>query len=84
MISPDKPCATETFSITGSFARIAKPQATATVKGKTVPIYRSYSDVAIGKPLALVGSANLLEIAVREGSAQKKLKLKVGDEVVLK
>ena len=63
--------------------RIAKPQATAKVNAKTIPIHESYSDVAIGDALAFVGSANLLEIAVREGSARDKLKLRLGDKVTL-
>ena len=42
---------------------------------------RTYWDVAPGKPLALIGSSGLLEIAVRDGSAAKSLRLKVGDEV---
>jgi S-adenosyl-L-methionine hydrolase (adenosine-forming) len=65
--------------------RSAKPQAAITVRGRSVGSLRTaYSDVPIGKPLALIGSAGLLEIAVREGSARDKLKLKVGDEVVLR
>jgi S-adenosylmethionine hydrolase len=40
---------------------------------------RTYWDVAPGKPLALVGSSGLLEIAVRDGSAAEQLKLRVGD-----
>jgi S-adenosyl-L-methionine hydrolase (adenosine-forming) len=56
------------------------------VKVKTKKIgklRRTYWDVAPGKPLALIGSSGLLEIAVRDGDAAKELKLKVGDEVVL-
>jgi S-adenosyl-L-methionine hydrolase (adenosine-forming) len=47
-------------------------------------IHDTYSDVLPGKPLALVGSNGMLEIAVREGSAQKVLKLRVGDKVVVR
>jgi S-adenosylmethionine hydrolase len=54
------------------------------VKGKKIgKLRRTYWDVAPGKPLALIGSSGLLEIAVRDGSAAEKLKLKVGDEVFL-
>jgi S-adenosylmethionine hydrolase len=54
------------------------------VKGRKIgKLKRTYWDVAPGKPLALVGSSGLLEIAVRDGSAAQQLKLKVGDEVVL-
>ena len=42
---------------------------------------KTYSDVAVREPLALVGSSGLLEIAVREGSAKEQLGLKVGDRV---
>ncbi|MGH7179638.1 MAG: SAM hydroxide adenosyltransferase, partial [Tepidisphaeraceae bacterium] len=42
---------------------------------------RSYQDVAPGTPVALIGSAGLLEIAVRDGSAERELGIKVGDEV---
>ena len=45
---------------------------------------RTYWDVAPGKPLALIGSSGLLEIAVRDGSAHDDLKIRVGDEVVLR
>jgi S-adenosylmethionine hydrolase len=52
------------------------------VNGKFLgPVRVTYSDVARGKPLALIGSSGLLELAVREGSAAKKLRLKVGSEV---
>src|SRR5207248_10947511 len=44
---------------------------------------RTYWDVAPGKPLALVGSSGLLEVAVRDGSAASQLRLKVGDEIGL-
>jgi S-adenosyl-L-methionine hydrolase (adenosine-forming) len=54
------------------------------VKGKKVgTLKKTYWDVAPGKPLALIGSSGLLEIAVRDGDAAKQLKLKVGDEVKL-
>jgi hypothetical protein len=46
-------------------------------------IRKTYADVPPGKPLALIGSAGLLEIAVRNGSAQRTLRLKIGDEVTL-
>jgi hypothetical protein len=54
------------------------------VKNKKLgTLKRTYWDVAPGKPLALIGSSGMLEIAVRDGSAADQLKLKVGDEVVL-
>jgi S-adenosylmethionine hydrolase len=42
---------------------------------------RTYWDVAPGKPLALIGSSGLLEVAVRDGSAADELGVRVGDEV---
>jgi S-adenosylmethionine hydrolase len=52
------------------------------IKGRDLGrLRRTYWDVAPGKPLALIGSSGLLEIAVRDGSAAQDLGLKVGDEV---
>ena len=52
------------------------------VKGRKVgKLRRTYWDVAPGKPLALIGSSGLLEIAVRDGSAAEELRITVGDEV---
>jgi S-adenosylmethionine hydrolase len=42
------------------------------------PLRTTYADVAIGQPLALVGSSDLLEIAVRNGSAAAQLGIAVG------
>lgn len=55
---------------------------TVRIRGKSVgKLRRTYHDVAPGKPLALIGSSGLLEIAVRDGSAADRLKIKVGDAV---
>lgn len=60
------------------------PSASVKIKRKSVgKLKRTYWDVAPGKPLALIGSSGLLEIAVRDGSARDDLKLCVGDAVVL-
>ncbi len=54
------------------------------VRGRTIgKLRRTYWDVAPGKPIALIGSSGLLEIAIRDGSAAEKLRLRVGDEVRL-
>jgi S-adenosylmethionine hydrolase len=45
---------------------------------------KTYCDVLPGEPLALIGSSGLLEIAVRDGSAAKTLRLKVGDKVFVR
>jgi S-adenosyl-L-methionine hydrolase (adenosine-forming) len=55
------------------------------VGAKTVGrILRTYADVELHQPLALIGSSDLLEIAVRESSAARSLSLKVGDEVAVR
>ena len=64
---------------------VEKPAVSVRVNGKVLAkLKRTYWDVAPGKPLALIGSSGLLEIAVRDGSAERDLRVKVGDEVVLK
>ena len=44
---------------------------------------RAYAESEIGKPLAIIGSSGLLEIAVNGGSAETILRLKRGDTVVI-
>jgi len=44
-------------------------------------LQRTYGEVSVGEPLALIGSSDLLEIAVRNGSARRELKLSLGDKV---
>jgi S-adenosylmethionine hydrolase len=62
-----------------------KPRATVHVNRRTIgKLKKTYWDVAPGKPLALIGSSGLLEIAVRDGSARDDLKVRVGDEVQLR
>ncbi len=52
------------------------------IKGKSVgTLKRTYHDVAPGKPLVLIGSSGLVEVAVRDGSAAERLKINVGDTV---
>jgi hypothetical protein len=50
--------------------------------GRKIPFLRTYADVLPGEPLALIGSSDLLEIAIRDGSAAEALKLKTGDRVL--
>ncbi len=47
-----------------------------------IPLAKTYSDVARGKPLALAGSHGYLEIAVNGGSAKQELQITVG-EIIL-
>ena len=67
-------------------AELLKPAKTSSIRihrrsiGK---LKRTYWDVAPGKPIALIGSSGLLEIAVRDGSAAEELKIRVGDAVRL-
>ncbi len=44
---------------------------------------KAYSDVAKGELLCLFGSADFLEVALREGSAADKLRFPLGTEVVV-
>ena len=48
------------------------------VNGKYVPIVRTYSDVAVGEPLALIGSFGTLELSVRNGSFANSFGIKSG------
>ena len=45
------------------------------------PVRRTYSDVAIGDPVALIGSSGLLEIAIRNQNAAVQLDLMVGNKI---
>ena len=44
---------------------------------------RTYAESEIGEPLAIIGSSQMLEIAVNGGSAEKVLGLKRGDTVTI-
>ena len=52
--------------------------------GRTLTQRRTYSELDPGEAGAVVGSAGLLEIVVREGRASDVLKLRRGDEVLLR
>jgi S-adenosyl-L-methionine hydrolase (adenosine-forming) len=54
------------------------------VGGRTLPQHRTYSDLEPGEAGAIVGSAGLIEIVVREGRASDMLVLRRGDEVLLR
>jgi S-adenosylmethionine hydrolase len=54
------------------------------VVGYRIPLRRTYSDVAAGEVVALVGSMGLVEIAVRDGSAAQLLGLRRGAPVILR
>ena len=59
------------------------PGAHAHVDGRRLPLARTYSDVQRGMPLALIGSRDVLEISVRDGSAAALLGLGRGDAVTV-
>lgn len=48
------------------------------------PLKKTYGDGEYGELLALVGSSGLIEVAVRNSSAQQMLGLRVGDPVVIR
>lgn len=53
--------------------------------GTTVlAVRRTYADVAIGAPLAIVGSSGLIEVAVRDGSGARRFGLTRGSPVVFR
>lgn len=54
------------------------------IDGRVLPVARTYADVGEGRPVALVGSSGLVEIAVRDGSAAEQLGLERGSSVVLR
>lgn len=60
------------------------PNAEISVAGRHLGgLKRTYTDVAPGAPLVLIGSSGLLEIAVRDGSAVELLGVEVGDPVTI-
>ncbi len=59
------------------------PGAQVHIAGLLLPLRRTYSDVAPGETLALIGSSEHLEIAVRDGSAAQTLNLRIADPVTL-
>lgn len=50
---------------------------------RRIPVRRTYADVAVGEPVALVGSTGFIEIAVRDGSAAATLGLDRGSRLLL-
>jgi hypothetical protein len=54
------------------------------IDGRVLPIARTYSDTIARRPVALIGSSGLVEIAVRDGSAAAALGLRRGSSVVLR
>ena len=46
-----------------------------------LPVATTYADVAVGEPLALIGSSGRLEVSVRDGDARRTLDLAPGTTV---
>ena len=69
--------------ITNIPAAWLSPGARVHVNGRRLPLARTYSDVQRGMPLALIGSRDVLEISVRDGSAAEVLGLGRGDVVAV-
>jgi len=53
----------------------------ASIRERTVAGHRTYGEVAVGQPLALVGSHGFIEVAVHRGDARSALRARVGDPV---
>lgn len=71
--------------ITGVTAAVLTERSVTAVRvaGRRLPLCGTYGEVAAGEPLALVNSYDLLEIAVRDGSAADRLGLGRGTVVEL-
>ena len=54
------------------------------ISGRALPLRRTYSDGASGRPVAVIGSSGLIEVAVRDGSAARDLGLTRGSVVVFR
>jgi hypothetical protein len=50
--------------------------------GASLPLRRTYGEVQVGAPIAIVGSSGLIELAVRDGDASRVLHLTRGSPVV--
>jgi S-adenosylmethionine hydrolase len=61
----------------------AREAVTSAGEWEVTGIHRTYAEAQPGQPLALVGSGQLLEIALREGSGARELGLEVGAPVVV-
>lgn len=60
---------------------VKEPAVQVAASNTTLPIVSTYGDVPRGKPVALFGSSERLEIAVNGGSAARELALRRGDTI---
>jgi S-adenosyl-L-methionine hydrolase (adenosine-forming) len=70
-------------AVTNISSSLASQASRIRVKRRTIPLCSSYSDVAQGKPLAVIGSCGFVEISVNRGNAAQKMGLKIGDKVIV-
>lgn len=54
------------------------------IRGKPVPIHRTFADVQEGEPVAYFGSGGYLEIAVRNGNAAQRFNLRQGAKIKMR
>jgi S-adenosylmethionine hydrolase len=54
------------------------------IAGRAISLARTYSDVAVGALVAVIGSSGLVEIAVRDGSAAAMLGAARGEPVIMR
>jgi len=73
-----------TTNIPADLVRSRRPKSISLRARNVGSLQRTYADVPPGQPLALINSSGLLEIAVRDGSAEKKLRLRIGDKVQMR
>ena len=73
-------------AITTIQAPASRPEAWDSVRlrGKSIPLYRTYSEIPRGKPGALFGSSGFLELAVSEDSFLSRFGASKGEEILLK
>ncbi|HZW89645.1 MAG TPA: SAM-dependent chlorinase/fluorinase, partial [Myxococcaceae bacterium] len=56
----------------------------ASIRARSAAGHRTYGEVSIGEPLALVGSHGFIEVAVNRGDARSALRAAVGDPVQIR
>jgi S-adenosylmethionine hydrolase len=54
------------------------------VGDRVIPVRRTYADVAVGEPVALIGSSGLIEIAIRDGNCAASLGLSRGATILVR
>jgi S-adenosyl-L-methionine hydrolase (adenosine-forming) len=70
-------------AITNISSSLANQAGRIRVKGHVVPLCGSYNDVVHGKPVVVIGSCGFVEISVNRGNAAEKMRLKIGDAVIV-